>query len=205
VGGLLTETLGWRSIFWLNVPFTVISLLIGTLSITESSDDTVPRCVDLAGLALIIVGVGLFMLTFDRAASWGWTSVTTSVAFVISVVLLGAFVVVEGCVRGPLVNLSLIHNARFTILVIAGTIANIGCGATICLSTMYLQQVRGSLSPLAARLVFLGPSAGTALGGTLSGWLAARRPPVLVMAMGVRRGGDIPCGAADLSPAGRSI
>lgn len=196
VGGLLTETVGWRSIFWLNVPFTVISLVIGALSIAESSDDTVPRRIDLAGLALIIAGVGLFTVTFDRAASWGWTSVATSVAFVTSVVSLGAFVVVERRVRWPLVELSLIRNARFTILVIAGTIANIAYGVTIFLSTMYLQQVRG-LNPLMAGLVFLGPSAGAAVGGALSGWLATRRPPVLVMGTA--------CVAAAISLAALSI
>ena len=180
VSVLTNASMGWRSIFWLNVPFTVISLVIGALSIAESSDDTVPRRIDLAGLALIIAGVGLFTVTFDRAASWGWTSVATSVAFVTSVVSLGAFVVVERRVRWPLVELSLIRNARFTILVIAGTIANIAYGVTIFLSTMYLQQVRG-LNPLMAGLVFLGPSAGAAVGGALSGWLATRRPPVLVM------------------------
>ncbi len=51
---------------------------------------------------------------------------------------------------------------------------------TIFLSTMYLQEVR-ALDPLMAGLVFLGPSAGAALGGVLAGRLAASRPPVLVM------------------------
>ena len=66
------------------------------------------------------------------------------------------------------------------VLVIAGTIANIAYGVTIFLSTMYLQEVRG-LDPLMAGLAFLGPSAGAALGGALSGRLAARASPVLVM------------------------
>jgi predicted MFS family arabinose efflux permease len=78
------------------------------------------------------------------------------------------------------VDLSLVRNARFTVLVIAGTIANIAYAAAIFLSTMYLQQVRG-LDPLMAGLAFLGPSAGAALGGALSGRLATSRPPVLVM------------------------
>ena len=52
----------------------------------------------------------------------------------------------------------------------------------IFLSTLYLQQVRG-LDPLMAGLVFLGPSAGAALGGVLSGRLATSRPPVLVMGL----------------------
>jgi MFS family permease len=180
VGGLLTETIGWRWIFWLNVPLTLIPLVIGALSITESRDESAPRRIDLSGLALVTLGLGLFTLTFDRAPTWGWLSPQTIAAFVGSAALLTAFVLVENRIRWPLVDLSLLRDRRFTVLVIAGTIANIAYGVTIFLSTMYLQQVRG-LDPLAAGLVFLGPSAGAALGGALSGRLATARPPALTM------------------------
>jgi EmrB/QacA subfamily drug resistance transporter len=180
IGGLLTETVGWRWIFWLNVPLTLVALAIGARSITESFDESVPRRIDVTGLALITVGIGLFTLTFDRAPSWGWLSAPTLVAFVCSLAALAVFVVVENRVRWPLVDLSLLRNPRFTILVIAGTISNIAYGVTIFLSTLYLQQVRG-LDPLMAGLAFLGPSAGAALGGAMSGRLAASRPPILVM------------------------
>jgi EmrB/QacA subfamily drug resistance transporter len=180
IGGLLTETVGWRWIFWLNVPLTLVALAIGARSIPESFDQTVPRRIDLTGLGLITVGIGLFTLAFDRAPTWGWLSVPTTVAFVCSLAALAVFVMVENRVRWPLVDLSLARNPRFAILVIAGTIANIAYGVTIFLSTMYLQQVRG-LDPLMAGLAFLGPSAGAALGGAISGRLAASRPPVLVM------------------------
>ena len=182
IGGLLTETVGWRWIFWLNVPLTLVSLAIGAWSITESSDDTVPRRLDVAGLALITIGIGLFTLAFDRAPSWGWLSTSTVIVFAASLAALAVFVVVENRVRWPLVDLSLVKNSRFTVLVIAGTIANIAYVVTIFLSTMYLQQVRG-LDPFTAGLVFLGPSAGAALGGVLAGRLAARWPPVLVMGL----------------------
>ena len=66
---------------------------------------------------------------------------------------------------------------------VAGIVANIAYAVTIYLSTLNLQQVRG-LDPLMAGLVFLGPSAGAALGGPLSGRLAAKYPPVLVMGAG---------------------
>ena len=85
--------------------------------------------------------------------------------------------------RWPLLDLSLFGNARFTVLVVAGTLANIAYAVTIYLSTLSLQQVRG-LDPLMAGLAFLGPSIGAALGGPLSGRLAARYPPVLVMGVG---------------------
>jgi EmrB/QacA subfamily drug resistance transporter len=183
VGGLLTQTLGWRWIFWLLVPFTLVAFVIGALTVPESSDESVPRRIDVTGLALITIGIGLFTLTFDRAPSWGWLSPGTMIAFICAIAVLSAFVLVERRVRWPLLDLSLFGNARFTTLVIAGTVANIAYAVTIYLSTLNLQQVRG-LDPLMAGLTFLGPSIGAALGGPLSGRLAAKYPPVLVMGVG---------------------
>lgn len=182
IGGLLTDTVGWRWIFWLNVPLTVVSLALGGWSIEESSDQSAPRRIDIMGLAFITVGIGLFTLTFDRAPNWGWASVPTAVAFAGALIALALFVVVENRVQWPLIDLSLVQNARFSILVIAGSVANIAYTVAIFLSTLNLQQVR-VLDPLTAGLVFLGPSAGAALGGVLSGRLAASRPPLLVMGL----------------------
>src|SRR6516225_1348869 len=50
VGGLLTETLGWRAIFWLLVPLAAVALFIGVKTIPETSDETVSRRLDLSGL-----------------------------------------------------------------------------------------------------------------------------------------------------------
>ncbi|MFG1930153.1 hypothetical protein ACGFK1_05800 [Mycobacterium sp. NPDC048908] len=91
------------------------------------------------------------------APTWGWLSASTIVAFGCAVAALVVFVVVETRVRWPLVDLSLMRTARFTTLVVAGTVANIAYGVTIFLSTMYLQQMRG-LDPLTAGFAFLGPS-----------------------------------------------
>jgi EmrB/QacA subfamily drug resistance transporter len=183
VGGLLTETVGWRAVFWLLVPLAAVALVIGMKTIPETSDQTVPRRLDLSGLALITAGIGLFTLAFDRAPSWGWLSTLTVGTFVASIVMLATFVVVEKRVRWPLVDLSLLRNSKFTTLVVAGTIANIAYTVTVFLSTMNLQQVRG-LNPLVAGIAFLGPSAGAALGGVISGRLAARYSPIMVMGIG---------------------
>lgn len=181
IGGLLTQTVGWRWIFALNIPLTAACVLIGAFAISESRDTEAPRRIDVAGLALLTAGIGVFTLTFDRAPAWGWWSLATAGAFIGALALLALFVVVESRVRWPLVDLSLARNMRFTVLVAAGTIANVAYGVTIFLSTVYLQDARG-LDPLAAGLVFLGPSAGAAAGGVLSGRLAAGHP---VRIMGV--------------------
>ncbi|ORA33698.1 MFS transporter [Mycobacterium aquaticum] len=180
VGGLLTQTVGWRAIFWLLVPLAVVSAVIGGLTMSESSDQTVPRRIDLTGLALITIGIGLFTLTFDRGPSWGWLSLPTVAAFIISILTMTAFVVTEHRVKWPLVDLSLLRDQRFTALILTGTVANIAYVVAIYLSTLNLQEVRG-LDPLTAGLAFLGPSAGAAAGGVLSGRLATKYPPMAVM------------------------
>jgi EmrB/QacA subfamily drug resistance transporter len=175
IGGLLTQTVGWRWIFWLNIPLTLACILIGAVSMAESRDSSVPRRIDVTGLALFSAGIGLFTLTFDRAPTWGWMSVTTGGALAGAVALLAVFVLVEQRVRFPLIDLSLARNVKFTVLVAAGTIANVAYVVAIFLSTVYLQVVRG-LDPMMAGLVFLGPSAGAAVGGVVSGRLAAGHP-----------------------------
>jgi MFS family permease len=170
IGGLLTQTVGWRWIFALNIPLTAACVLIGAFAISESRDTEAPRRIDVAGLALLTAGIGVFTLTFDRATAWGWWSLATAGAFTGALALLALFVVVESRVRWPLVDLSLARNMRFTVLVVAGTIANVAYGVMIFLSTVYLQDARG-LDPLAAGLVFLGP--GTARGSPRLGVVCA--------------------------------
>jgi EmrB/QacA subfamily drug resistance transporter len=175
IGGLLTQTVGWRWIFALNIPLTVACLIIGAFAISESRDTAAPRRIDIAGLALLTSGIGVFTLTFDRAPVWGWLAPATIVALAGAVALFALFVAVERRVRWPLVDLSLARNVRFGVLVAAGSVANVAYGVTIFLSTLYLQDARG-LDPLTAGLVFLGPSAGAAVGGVLSGRFAAGQP-----------------------------
>lgn len=182
VGGLLTETVGWRWVFWLNVPLVVLSLVIAVLNVPESRDPGAPRRLDVIGLALFVVGIGTFTLTFDRGPSWGWWSGTTIAVFAAAIVALTAFVLVERRVPVPLVDMALARNGSFVVLVLAGAIANIAYGVTIFVSTLYLQDVRG-LDPLTAGLVFLGPSAGAAVGGAMSGRLGERFDPVLVLGL----------------------
>ena len=154
VGGLLTQTVGWRWIFALNIPLTAACAIIGMFSISESRDTAAPRRIDLAGLALLTAGIGVFALAFDQAPRWGWSSAATVAALTAALALLALFGFVERRVRSPLVDLSLLRDLRFTVLAAAGTIANVAYGATIFLSTVYLQVARG-LDPLTAGLVFL--------------------------------------------------
>jgi hypothetical protein len=91
----------------------------------ESSDESVPRRIDVIGRALITVGNGLFTMTFDRAPTWGWASLPTMAAAAVAVVALTGFVVAERRMRWPLVDLSLLGNPRFTVIVVADIVVAI--------------------------------------------------------------------------------
>ena len=91
--------------------------------------------------------MGLFTLTFDRAPSWGWLSAPTVIGSAGSLVALAVFVVVEKRVRWPRVDLSLVQNPRFTVLVIAGTIAGVGVAV---FGTVLEMLQRAGMSPAGA-------------------------------------------------------
>jgi MFS family permease len=182
IGGLLTEQLSWRWVFFLNVPLAAVAILccLRWLSSTPPAGATVR--IDWLGLVLVSSAVVAVAYAADRGGEWGWSSPALIGLLALDVVLLVVFTVVERRVRDPLINMSLFRNRAFVLITVGGTIANIVYTATVLSTTIYLQDGRG-LSPTVAGLVFLAPSVAVALSGPLAGRLAARRPvPVLIPA-----------------------
>ena len=187
LGGLLTESLSWRFVFWVNVPIAVVVVWLVATSVDESRDESVPRHLDVAGLLLIVAGVASISFAFDKASEWGWTSAATLGLIVGGLVLLVVFTVVEARVRYPLLDLSLFRIRVFDVMISAGTVANAVYTLIIFASIVYLQQVR-ALSPIEAGLVFLALSIGASIAGQVSGRVE-RFPSWLVMVVAMVIGG----------------
>jgi len=194
VGGLLTETLSWRFVFWLNIPIAMIVVWLVLTSVSESRDETVPRRLDIAGLVLIVAGVAAVTFAFDKAADWGWLSAATLGLLAAGVALLVAFIAVESKVANPLLDLSLFGIRVFDVMIAAGAVGNIAYNVVIFGSTLYLQQVR-DLSPIEAGAVFLALSLGASIAGQLSGRVE-RFPSWLVMTVALAIGGATAIGLA---------
>ncbi|MGE4031513.1 MAG: MFS transporter, partial [Thermoleophilia bacterium] len=187
VGGLLTEVASWRLLFWINVPIALVVGWLALASVEESRDETAPRRIDLPGLALIASGVAAVSIGADKAADWGWTSPATLGLMGAGLLLLAAFVVVEGRVANPLLDLGLFRIPTMGTMLTAGSVGNILYNVVIFSSTLYLQQAR-DLSPLEAGVVFLALASGASVAGQVSGRLE-RFPSWLVMAAALVIGG----------------
>jgi EmrB/QacA subfamily drug resistance transporter len=191
VGGLLTDALSWRWVFFFNVPFAVAALLLALREVPESRDPSAAR-IDTRGLAAVVGGIALFTVAIDRGSDWGWLSAATLGAAAAGIALLGLFVAIERRVRGPLVDLSLFRNAPYVTITLAGAAGNIGTCSMLFFASIYLQQVR-DLSPLTAGVIFLAPAIANAAGGVVAGRLGERgTAPRIVM------GGALALGAAAL-------
>ncbi len=201
IGGALTEAISWRWIFWINVPVVLAALAIGASNIAESRDDARPPRIDMPGLVTVTAGLAALSLGVNRGRIWGWGSAQTVGVLLAAAVLLGLFARIERRVRWPLVDLSLFRERRFVALAGSAAVCNAAYGVMIFGVTLYLQTARG-FSPLAAGVMFLGPSLAAAVAGPLSSALGARLPALTVLSLGIATGGVALLALAAVHPLG---
>jgi len=183
VGGSLTEWLGWRAIFWINLPIGLITLAITLPKVLESRDPEARR-IDVPGQLTLIGGMFLLVFALLRGNADGWGSNRVVWSLVGAAVLLVAFLVVEHRSAEPMLPLSLFRESRFT----GPQVAVVGISASFFAGflymTLYLQGILG-LSPIKTGLVYL---PGTFLVFVVSGMtatLAARIDPAKLATIGL--------------------
>jgi EmrB/QacA subfamily drug resistance transporter len=152
LGGLLTAWIGWRSIFFVNVPLGLVCLL-GSVRLRESSDPK-PRRIDWPGQALLIGGLFLLVLGLLRGNVVGWSSAAIIVELVTAIVLLATFVVVEQQRREPMLPLRMFRNPSFAGAQVAAFTMSASFFAMFMYLILYLQEIL-HLSPIRAGLALM--------------------------------------------------
>jgi EmrB/QacA subfamily drug resistance transporter len=153
VGGILTDALDWRLIFFVNVPVGAFALWIGLTRMRESRDPNARRA-DVWGL--VTFSASLFLLVFGvlRGNAEGWSSALIVGSLVGGAVLLVVFVFVERSQERPMLDLSLFRSAEFDGISVATFCIGAGMFALFPYLSIYLQSILG-YSPLGAGLRFL--------------------------------------------------
>lgn len=187
IGGALTEWLSWRWVLWVNVPITVLVVVLAASSIEQSRDRTVPKAIDWTGLVLVVASIGTLTYGIDKSSDWGWTSVATIGLTLAGAVGLVVFVLVEARAQYPLLDLALFRIKEFSLMIAAGAVGNMGIVTAIFLSMLFLQDVDG-MSALEAGTAFLAFSLAVTLVDQFAGRLE-RFPSWLVMALALAVGG----------------
>jgi EmrB/QacA subfamily drug resistance transporter len=172
LGGALTDSIGWRSIFWVNVPIGIAALVLSRWLVPESKAEE-PRPLDVPGQALLIAMLGTATFAIIGGPGRGGLSATTLGVAAAAVVLVGCFVAVERRSRAPVIDLRFFRSRPFSGAIAIAVLAFAVLGAFLFLNTLYLQEARG-YSPLKAGLATLPMTAIVALGAPFSGRLVGR-------------------------------
>ncbi|GAA2318886.1 MFS transporter [Streptomyces violaceusniger] len=167
VGGVLTEAVSWRAVFWLNVPVALVAGVCAARA-GESRDTTAPPSVDVAGLVTATGALAALAFLVDRGPLWGWSSGRSAAALALAVALGFAFVRHERGVANPLVDLVLFGNRPFVALTAAGAAANAATVVVLFAAPLALQGPWGLSAPRAGA-AFLAPAAAMALAGPVAG------------------------------------
>ncbi len=173
VGGLLVTTVGWRAIFWINIPVGLTAAVLALRYVPESRA-AVARKVDIAGQVLVITLLASLTYGIIEAPTRGWGSTLIMGAFAVSAASLAALVVWERRASEPLIDLRFFRSVPFSSAAVIAVAAFAALGGFLFLNTLYLQDVRG-LSPLQAGIYTLPMAAMTMLIPPFSGRIVGRR------------------------------
>jgi len=190
VGGVLIASVGWRGIFWVNIPVGVAAIVLTALFVPESRAPH-PRRFDPVGQLLVIVTLASLIYAIIEGPSSGWGSAEIVGFFGLSAVTLAALLIYEPRRNEPLLDLRFFCSVPFSGATVIAISAFAALGGFLFLNTLYLQDVRG-YSALHAGLLTLPLAVATAFFAPISGRIIGRsgpRLPLLIAGVTMTAGG----------------
>jgi EmrB/QacA subfamily drug resistance transporter len=186
VAGWLLEHFSWPSIFWINIPFSVLALAFAALKLRESARVQAGP-LDVVGLLLCTPAVTIFIYGVTKAAETGWGSAAALAPMLAGVGLSVVFVFWELRRQHPLLELRVFRDAAYSASISVSILVAAGMFGAMFALPVFMQQVQG-YSALDAGWVMAAQGIGSILSLPVSGWLTDRygaRPVVLAGVCGL--------------------
>jgi EmrB/QacA subfamily drug resistance transporter len=181
-GGALINALGWRSIFFVTVPFALVGL-IAAWFILEDKTTAMKSKTDWIGVFTFGSGLTALLVALSEGPSWGWNSIPVLALWIIMAGLWSAFIITELRVANPLFDFSLLSHFQYTAGLGITIMYCIGFFGITFLLTIYLQGAL-HLNPLDTGLLLIPLSAPQLIMGPLGGKLADHFGPLRQLAIG---------------------
>jgi EmrB/QacA subfamily drug resistance transporter len=201
IGGALTQAVGWRSIFWINLPIGLTAVALAARFVPESKAPRA-RAFDPVGQLLVFAGLASLTTAVIEGPHTGWTSSTIVGLFVTAGAALALFVLYEPRRKDPLLDLRFFRSIPFSSATLLALCAFASFAGFLFLNALYLQQARGFSAfhtglctlPLALLMMVSAPLSGRLVGrhGTLPSLLAAGAAFLLSTLMLTRLSSETP-------------
>lgn len=183
VGGLLTDGLGWQSVFLINVPIGAAAVAVTYWKLAESRDPDATR-IDWSGLLTFSSALLLLVLALVRGNDEGWGSPLIVSLFAAAAALLVAFAAIERQVSEPMLPLSLFRRRAFTGVQLAAFAVSGSLFALFLYLTLYLQSFLG-YSPIEAGVRYLPITITSFIAAPLAGMALAKVQARYLMSAGL--------------------
>jgi DHA2 family methylenomycin A resistance protein-like MFS transporter len=183
VGGVLVDSLGWQSVFFLNVPIGIVALIVASRIVQESKNPE-GRHLDLPGQILAVVTLGSLTYALIEANNHGWTSPLILGLFATAVVAGALFIWTELRSTSPMLQLQFFKNRTFAAAATVAGLVSFGMFGIFFFLTLFLQNVQG-YSAFQAGLRSLPMTAAIIVVAPLAGNIAGRIGPRVPMTVGL--------------------
>jgi EmrB/QacA subfamily drug resistance transporter len=173
LGGFLIDTVGWRWIFYINVPIGIWGAYLAWKIIAETRVEGEPVSVDFLGAGFLLLTNCLFIYAIDQLPRLGWHHPTVLLIFSLSLIALALLVRTEIKTETPILIVSLFRNRLFSAGMLSLFFVSLTQSAISFLLPFYLQSLRG-FSPSQAGWIIIADSAIIMIMAPVAGWLSDR-------------------------------
>jgi EmrB/QacA subfamily drug resistance transporter len=177
LGGIITSTIGWRWIFFVNVPIGLLATIRARIDLHEIARPEAKPRIDWVGNILFAGGLTVLLLGVTLGALGEMSEPTAIASVAAGLAMIGVFLWVEAHESSPMLDLSLFRNRAFTMSALSMLLNALARGAFTFILVFYLQGPPRYLSPFTAGLFLIPVSASLATCGPISGWLSDRHGP----------------------------
>ncbi len=184
MGGLLIQTVGWQSIFYINLPVGIIGTVLALKVLQKDETDNKGQTFDIFGGLTLFISLISLLLALSEGQEKGWGSSFIISLFISSIVFFIIFVRIETSAKQPVLDLCHFKNRQFAAANISALISFIAMFSVILLMPFYLQDELG-YSTEKMGFVFMAVPLVMSVVSPLSGWLSDRTNSYVLSSIGI--------------------
>jgi len=173
IGGYLTDNVGWRWVFYVNVPVGLAAILVVLFAMPRVEHRASWRDIDFLGAGALTAGLAPLLVAFSITRDHAWGSPEVLGLLGVGVVMLAAFYILEQRTENPIVPFALFKNRTFAVAVIAGFLVAVGMFGAIVYVPLVYQGVLG-IAATNSGLLITPMMVGLVIGSATTGQLMLR-------------------------------